>query len=138
MVGAIPWGYVEAHWIMSPGQAKDSNMNATIIANALDLVQSILDLKGAAMPQTLVIEADDTAREEKNQHGLASMAYLVAAKRFEAVQGEFEEVGHIHNELDQRYSVHAAKLKRAPKPEDPADFKDIVYIILPVYRSIDM
>ena len=134
VVGAIAWGYVEAYWIMSPDQAKDSNMNATIIAKTLDLVQSILDPKGAAMPQTLVIEADNTAREEKNQHGLAFMAYLVASKRFEAVQGEFKEVGHTHNELDQRFSVHATKLKMAPKLQAPTDFKDIMYTILLVYR----
>lgn len=80
--------------------------------------------KGVAMPQSLVVEIDNTAREGKNQHFATFEAALVGRDVFEAAQTESGFVGHTHNGQDQRFSTIATVLAKAPELEDPNDFKD--------------
>ena len=104
MVGVIAWGYLECYFLMSPDQAKDANMECSIISRVLDLVwqQIQSDHLGMAMPRTLVVAADNTTREAKNQHFLTYLCYLKAAGKFSDAELEMMEVGHTHNEDDQR------------------------------------
>ena len=78
MVGCIAWGYLEMFFIMDPDQHKDANMECTVISRALELVhQHIKTLNpNAAMPRSLIIAADNTAREAKNQYFMSYCSWL--------------------------------------------------------------
>ena len=104
MTGAIVHGHLEAYFIMPFDQPKDANMECSIISRVLDLVweQIQSDHLGMAMPRTLVVAADNTTREAKNQHFLTYLCYLKAAGKFSDAELEMMEVGHTHNEDDQR------------------------------------
>ena len=55
------------------------------------------------MPKSLVINADNTAREAKNSWFHLFMAVLESRNRTSGNQVEFYKVGHTHNEQDQRF-----------------------------------
>ena len=63
-------------------------------------------------PRTFFVNADNTTREGKNQH--FATAYHVAMDKFEGYENQFLEVGHTHNEQDQRFSSVGTTLHSAP------------------------
>jgi hypothetical protein len=150
MVGTICHGHFEAYFIMNTDVAKDANMNCTIISRCLDLLQQGLpgtrQERGAgtawpsqcALPRTIVVGADNTTRESKNQTFLSFLAHLVARNMFEAAEVQFLQTGHTHNEQDQRFSSVGALLQRAPVLEDPYEFADWMHanIVPPRGRAL--
>jgi hypothetical protein len=129
VVGCVVHGRLEAYFIMPSDVPKDANMNCTIISRVLDLVQEQMQSQGSGnivMPQNLILAADNTARESKNQIFANFAAYLVGVQRFETVEVQFLQVGHTHNELDQRFSTVATTLSRAPTLEDPDEFASLI------------
>ena len=123
VVGAICHGHLEAYFIMNTDQAKDASMNCTVISRVLDLVRDDMDDRHA-LPRNLVISADNTARESKNQIFANYNGYLVASEKFDTDQVEYKQPGHTHDELDQRFSTVASMLSRAPVLEDPPEFRN--------------
>jgi len=122
--GCIAHGHIEAYFIMNGDQAKDASMNCTVVSRMLDLVQvKIASSFGpqCALPRSLIVAADNTTRESKNQIFANHMATMVCRGVFEDDAVEFLRAGHTHNELDQRFSTVAAILSRAPTLEDPQD-----------------
>ena len=105
MVGTIAWGHLECFFFMAPDLPKDSNMECTVISRTLDVLLESFDTHspGRALPRTLIINADNTAREAKNQYFATYMAYLRARRMFEATRVEYMQVEHTHNEQDQRF-----------------------------------
>lgn len=121
VVGCIVHGHLEAYYIMDSSLAKDANMNCTVISKVVDQVLANLDPQ-FALPRSLIVGADNTTREAKNQHFAGYLAYLVSSEKFEATECQFMQTGHTHNEQDQRFSSVATLLARAPVLEDPEDF----------------
>ena len=68
VTGVIVWGHLEIYFIMDADMKKDSNMEATVIARSLDLMQQKLDRQGHHAPEDLPVNVDNTTREAKNQH----------------------------------------------------------------------
>ena len=88
VVGIIIHGHLEAYYIMDADQPKDSSMNCTIVAQALDKVKEILG-PDQALPRNLVIAADNTTRESKNTVFANFVSYLVTKEVFESVEVQF-------------------------------------------------
>jgi hypothetical protein len=118
VTGVIVAGHIEAYFISDTDMAKDSNMNATVISRVLDIIHEKLP----GMPRNLAVQADNTTRESKNQYFLQFLSYLVASGKFDVSELQFLQVGHTHNEQDQRFSSVATSLSRAPTLEDPEEF----------------
>ena len=68
---------------------KDSNMNMSLIARALDLVQEKLHARGLPMPQNVWIQADNTCREGRNQWLWNFCSWLVTARKMRSAQQAF-------------------------------------------------
>lgn len=130
VVGAIIHGHMECYFLMNADQPKDSNMNATVICRCLDILCDKLGPQ-FSLPRTLIVAADNTTRESKNQHFANFLSYLVATEKFECVEQQFMQTGHTHNEQDQRFSSVTTLLSRAPVLEDATDFADWIRNIAP-------
>ena len=74
------------------------------------------------MPHHLVILTDSTAREQKNQHAVTFLAWLVASGRFQTITNNFFRVGHTHMKLDQRFSVVGSVLASTHLLQTPDEF----------------
>jgi hypothetical protein len=104
VVGTIAWGHIESYFIMDCDLAKDANMECTVISRTLDLVTNKMgDGANVSLPTTLLVAADNTPREGKNQHFQTYLAYLKASGKFESAEAEYLRTGHTHNEQDQRF-----------------------------------
>ena len=79
-------------------------------------------------------QADNTAREHKNQNLVIYSGWLVVTGRAESVSNQFFEVGHTHNGVDQRFSVIGGHLVRHDCLETPADFLKVIQAIKPVAK----
>ena len=123
VAGAVVHGHLEAYFIMNGDLAKDANMNCTVISRLLDLCHERLNPQHS-LPRNLIVAADNTTRESKNQHFANFLGYCIATEKFESAEVQFMQTGHTHNELDQRFSSVASLLSRAPILEDPTDFAD--------------
>jgi Flp pilus assembly protein TadB len=75
VVGAIVHGHLEAYFVMDNDQPKDSNMNSTVLARVLDLIIQKFKALGLALPQSLIVATDNTAREGKNQFFIQRLPY---------------------------------------------------------------
>ena len=73
--------------------------------------------------RNLIISADNTPRESKNQWFGSILAALVGKGMWDSVELQFLQTSHSHNELDQRFSSIAALLERASVPEDAEEVK---------------
>lgn len=96
-------------------------MQMTLISRALDIGKRILDGRGVAMPQNLVIQADNTTREQRNQYSMMFIAWLTSRGIFRSAGEMFYEVGHTHNEVDQRFVLVRTALGRAQVLQTPED-----------------
>ena len=99
VTGAIVHGHLECYFIMNPDQPKDASMNCTVIARCLDLVREKIDDQ-YALPRVLMIQADNTTRESKNQHFCSFCGTLITTEVFDGEAVEFMVTSHTHNEQD--------------------------------------
>ena len=118
-VAVLAAGVVECYYLLGPEQAADSNMQATLLAHTLDVVRGELVRRHRAMPVHLVVQADNTCREQRNQHMMKFGATLVLRGVFRSVSFTFLPVGHTHALPDQRFSMIGSALRRQPVLENP-------------------
>jgi hypothetical protein len=64
-------------------------------------------------PSAFYCQADNTAREHKNQNLMMFSGWLVASRRANSLATELFVVGHTHNLMDQRFSIVGTSLSTA-------------------------
>ena len=124
LVGAVVWGVEEQYYIMPMDVPKDSSMQCTILAKALEETRKRLKMMDEALdlPAHLIVAIDNTPREGKNQYFAQFCAFL-ASYLFETVEVQYMQVSHTHNELDQRFSSMASLIKRCDCLQSLEDLK---------------
>ena len=122
VTGCLAEGVGEYYYIAEGDCKKNSDANIQCLGLTLDHVAEIYKSRLLVVPHHLVILTDNTAREQKNQHTVAFLAWLVASGRFQTVTNNFFRVGHTHMKLDQRFSVVGSALASTQTLETPHDF----------------
>ena len=121
VVLVIAWGYGEFYFTMPSHVPKDSSMECTLISKVLDLLRAQVPAH-LALPEHLLVSADNTTREAKNTTFASYLAYLTGAGLFRSTECHYLTSGHSHNSVDQRFSTCSAILARAPTLEDCSFF----------------
>ena len=124
--GALIGGMLEYYAISEPDQKKDCNSTLTIIGRCVDLAESILRRQGRSLPAHMTLWLDNSARENRNAYVQMWAAAAVATNRFRSITCCYFWVGHTHNQMDQRFSGLAAKLKGAVSLQPPTEFLDYI------------
>lgn len=76
-----------------------------MICRTLDSVKKICDERKQPFPKHLVIQADNTTGQCKNQYGTGFLCFLVASYKFLTADLNFLMVGHTHEDVDQLFAV---------------------------------
>ena len=99
-------------------------MEATIITRMLILVNEQIKEEhvDGNLPRSVMVQADNTTREAKNQHFQMYLAYLKASGKFDATECDYLPAGHSHFEPDQRFSSVGTKFSHAATLKDPEEF----------------
>lgn len=101
LVGVLTHGYSMHPKVFSV--LKDYPHDANMTASALfDVILSISAEK--KLPVKLLLQMDNTSRENKNHTIFAFCSWLVFIDAFEEVEMNFLMVGHTHTDIDQLFS----------------------------------
>ncbi|CAE7660716.1 unnamed protein product [Symbiodinium sp. CCMP2592] len=99
---------------------KDSSAMADIILHSLGrLTESGIDLRQCE----ILCQADNTARESKNNTIVRLLAALVAAKKVGRAEARFLQSGHSHEDVDGFFGHVAAMLEENNELHLPCDFR---------------
>jgi hypothetical protein len=120
-VAVLAAGLVDCFYLLQPDCGADSSMTSSLLSHTLDIVQERLRERGRAMPLHLVIQVDNTARENRNQFVNKWAAWLMLRGLFRSVTFQFLPVGHTHINVDQKFSTIATKLAVQAVFETPED-----------------
>ncbi|CAE7444321.1 unnamed protein product [Symbiodinium natans] len=120
LTGCTCFGHFDAFFLLGHDQPKDSNMQSTVLARALDLLTARVGLQG--FPRALILSVDNTPRESKNTFFAQFAAALLLLRCFDSVEVQYLQAGHTKNELDQRFSSVARVLNDAGALEDDEEF----------------
>ena len=120
-VAVLAAGVCECYFLLTPEQASDSNMQMSLLSHALDIVHDVLTTRRRAMPLHLVVQADNTAREQRKQYLFQWAGSVVLKGLFQSISYTFLTVGHTHNLVDQRFSIIRSALCQEASLESPED-----------------
>lgn len=113
-------GYFLLWTISDPDTQKDSNASVETLCHALTLLEKKY---GVVLSQARInIQADNTAREIKNNHVLRWASLQVSAGNVRSLSIRFLRSGHSHEDVDQCFGRLARHLSKLKKAECPLDF----------------
>ena len=123
MIGCIT-PLTEFYFLTDLDVCKDSNLQATVVATALEQTYKQLQAGGRSMPTELRVHTDNATAEGKNQTMMYLASWLVHKKLFKRVTLSQFRVGHSHGLNDQRFSECRRCLNESCVLEDPDAFQE--------------
>lgn len=123
--------------LSEPYVPKDSSWSADMVLHALDrLAHAGVDLRKVS----LHVQADNTAREVKNNTLLRLVGALVASHRIHDGTASCLLAGHSHEDVDAFFSCLTAHLEANPELHTPEDFRQCIddYIRRPDVRPHEL
>jgi hypothetical protein len=94
-----------------------------MLTQTLARVQSICHTKGQNMPDHLIVQADNTTAQAKNEEVAKFLAVLVRKFRFKTAILQFLRVGHTHEDVDFMFSLLLARVLRKVRFQIPAELR---------------
>ena len=82
----------------------------------------MLRARGLPVPPNIIIQADNTCREQRNQFLCLWAAQLVSSGVFKSIGFAYFRTGHTHNQVDARFAQMVHHLRKAQVVETPKDF----------------
>lgn len=92
-----------------------------ILIRSLAKVKAICTKRGKPMPEHLIVQADNTTAQAKNEEVAKLLAVLVGQFRFKTAILEFLRVGHTHEDVDFMFSLLLARVLRKVRFQVPAE-----------------
>lgn len=89
----------------------DSSFTCEVLAKTIEQVRDRAAKLNMAMPKQLIIWADNTVRENKNNTVMLYLASLVASGQFQCTSMLNHQVGHTHTIIDQLFGVISRSFK---------------------------
>ena len=105
ITGGIAHGWCTGILIAQETMSHGSNAYVEVLCESLDKVAEICRVQGRRFPVHLVLQADNTAAQAKNQYAAAFCSQMVGTQKFSTVTLNFLMVGHTHEDIDQLFSV---------------------------------
>lgn len=122
MDGSIVHGVCECYFVAEPDLVKNGSTTLEYVGRSIDHAKNCLQDRNSPIPQHLVLQLDNTCRENKNNTMILGLALQVARGHFCSIMVNFMEVSHTHNDQDQRFAVARLHLRSAPCLQDPKAF----------------
>ena len=114
-------GVIECYYILDEDMYGDSNMEMTIIMRSLEKANEVLRERGVPTPAHLVMMADNTSKEMRNQWSYKLNIALLLRNLQRSSSVVHNMVGHTHGLPDQRFSIMIPPLNNSKVLEHPED-----------------
>ena len=126
LTAAIAHGFCCNMFFTDETERGGPNAFCDILVHTLDEVLGMCREKNWRFPDSLVLQADNTTGQCKNNLAMLFLAFLVGSGRFTSATINFLIVGHTHEDVDQVFGMVCDVLKRAGKWTDPAELMGII------------
>ena len=95
---------------------KDSSLTVELLARTIENARTVSERLNKPMPRTVLIWADNTSRENKNNCCLTYLASLIGSDQFQLAGLLSHMMGHTHSVLDQLFWCCEQILPAHPNP----------------------
>lgn len=126
ITGGIAHGWCTAVFIAPETLSHGSNAYIEVLCQILNEVAERCRTQGKRFPVHLVLQADNTVAQTKNQYASAFCAQLVGMGKFCSVGLNFLMVGHTHEDIDQLFSIICQYVMRRHRWQTPEEFQRIL------------
>ena len=126
VTGGVAHGWCTGIFIAQETMSHGSNAYVEVVCQLLDKVAELCKVQGRRFPVHLVLQADNTVAQTKNQYASAFCSQLVGMQKFSTVTLNFLMVGHTHEDIDQLFSLICQYVVRRHRWETPDEFQRIV------------
>ena len=126
VTGGIAHGWCTAIFIAQETLSHGSNAYVEVLCQLLDQVAELCRVQGRRFPVHLVLQADNTVAQTKNQYAAAFCSQLVGMQKFSTVTLNFLMVGHTHEDIDQLFAMICQYVIRRHRWQTPDEFRRIV------------
>jgi hypothetical protein len=126
VTGGIAHGWCTGIFIAQETMSHGSNAYVEVLCQLLDKVAEICRVQGRRFPVHLVLQADNTVAQTKNQYASAFCSQLVGMLKFATVTLNFLMVGHTHEDIDQLFALICQYVIRRHRWQTPEEFQRLV------------
>ena len=105
VIGGIAHGWCTGIFIAQETMSHGSNAYVEVMCQLLEKVAEMCRSQGRRFPVHLVLQADNTVAQAKNQYASAFCSQLVGMGKFSTVTLNLLMVGHTHEDIDQFFSL---------------------------------
>ena len=126
VTGGVAHGWCTGIFIAQETMSHGSNAYVEVLCQLLDKVAELCRVQGRRFPVHLVLQADNTVAQTKNQYAAAFCSQMVGMHKFSTVTLNFLMVGHTHEDIDQLFALICQYVIRRHRWQTPEDFQRIV------------
>ena len=132
LLGAIVHGQGVYVYTCPANFAQGHNITIQVLFDVLEQVRQ--DKGVVKLPEVLLLQLDNTTKQNKGKYLMAFLALLVEAGTFRKILVSFLPVGHTHEDIDQFFSRIAMALRRQDA-HSRLDFGRIISKVAGTYSS---
>ena len=126
VTGGVAHGWCTGIFIAQETLTHGSNAYVEVLCQLLDKVAELCRVQGRRFPVHLVLQADNTVAQTKNQYAAAFCSQMVGMQKFSTVTLNFLMVGHTHEDIDQLFALICQYVIRRHRWQTPEEFMRIV------------
>ena len=126
VTGGMAHGWCTGIFITQETLSHGSNAYVEVLCQLLDKVAELCRVQGRRFPVHLVLQADNTVAQTKNQYATAFCSQLVGMQKFSTVTMNFLMVGHTHEDIDQLFALICQYVIRRHRWQTPEEFIRLV------------
>ena len=126
VTGGVAHGWCTGIFIAQETMSHGSNAYVEVLCQLLDKVAELCKVQGRRFPVHLVLQADNTVAQTKNQYAAAFCSQMVGMQKFSTVTLNFLMVGHTHEDIDQLFALICQYVIRRYRWQTPEEFQRLV------------
>lgn len=135
LMGAIAYARAWYGFWCVPQWAATSNITLTALAKIIQDAQvdgRSRGLREPHLPPRLVLQMDNTAKDNKNHFLFGFAGMLLEEGYFQEIEAHFLPVGHTHQEIDQSFSL----ISKAVGEKGALDLDDLIEVASGAWKSL--
>lgn len=123
---AIAHRWCTAAFVQDEIQNHGSSAFCEVLVRVVEHIYQMSLRSRRAFPLHLVIQADNTVSQAKNQYAFIALAFFVARYKFLTANIFFLLVGHTHEDVDQMFGVVLSLVLQRHRFQTPEDFLSLL------------
>ena len=132
LTAAMAHGFATCFFIADENVSHGASAFCDVLARVIEKVAEVSRRSGVPMPSHLVVQADNTVAQAKNNEANVFLAHLVSQHKFQTASMFHLIVGHTHEDIDQLFGVLLMLVLRRKKFQTKQDLAaNIVEVMHP-------